>query len=65
MIFFVFFFELVIRHNMAENFGGCFYVVARLIPKPIQRLYGRYIGENLDKINPARAKLTYVTVKTK
>ena len=47
---------------MAENFGGCFYVVARLVPKPIQRFYGQYFGESLDKINPARAKLTYVNV---
>merc|ERR1711990_941716 len=43
---------------MAENFGGCFYVVARLVPKPVRRFYGQYFGENLDKINPARAKLT-------
>lgn len=48
---------------MAENFGGCFYVVARLVPKPVQRFYGQYFGESLDKINPARAKLTYVNVK--
>jgi len=43
---------------MAENFGTCFYVLSRLVPAPVQRLYGQYFGENLDKVNPSRAKLT-------
>ena len=48
---------------MAENFGTCFYVLSRLVPAPVQRLYGQYFGENLDKVNPNRAKLTYVNIK--
>ena len=48
---------------MAENFGTCFYVLSRLVPASVQRLYGQYFGENLDKVNPSRAKLTYVNIK--
>ena len=42
---------------MGNNLGSCFYVASNLIPKPLKKAYNELMGENLEKLNPARAKL--------
>ena len=42
---------------MGNNLGSCFYVLSNFVPKPVKEAYSKLMGENLEKINPAREKL--------
>merc|ERR1711970_1310122 len=44
--------------EISSNLGSCFYVIAACLPEPIVRMYNKIAGDDLDKINPQRAKLS-------